>query len=103
LSRLDGVTGGLLVTPDGLVIASELPSRYPAEALAALGATLGRELEVADERLGRGPFTAACFAAEDGTMFVSGSRVGFVMLLGASTVDAPAVLRALGDALARLD
>src|SRR5881296_4760281 len=45
LSKVASIRGGLLVTPDGLVITAQLPPRSQVEALAALGATLGRELE----------------------------------------------------------
>jgi predicted regulator of Ras-like GTPase activity (Roadblock/LC7/MglB family) len=73
LIRLDGVRGGLIVTPDGLVINSELPPRFPVEALAALAATLGRELELGASRLDRGAFRTAFFSADDGTVFLGGS------------------------------
>ena len=65
LTRLDGVRGGLIVTPDGLVITSELPPRFPVEALAALAATLGRELELGASRLERGAFRTALGRAVD--------------------------------------
>jgi len=68
LTRLDGVRGGLIVTPDGLVITSELPPRFPVEALAALAATLGRELELGASRLERGAFRTALFSADAGTV-----------------------------------
>src|SRR6476660_8753378 len=86
LIRLDGVRGGLIVTPDGLVINSELPPRFPVEALAALAATLGRELELGASRLERGAFRTALFSADDGTVFVGGSPVGYVTLVADRTV-----------------
>ena len=51
LGQFSGVGGGLIVTPDGLVVTADLPGRISAEALAALAATLGRELEVGTHRL----------------------------------------------------
>src|SRR5262250_610542 len=70
LAKRDGVRGGLLVTPDGLVITSAFPAGASVEALAALGATLGRQLE-----LGPRGFTTALFAADDGMLLVGGSDV----------------------------
>jgi len=102
LARLEGVRGGLIVTPDGLVITAELPPRSPEEALAALGATLGRELELGADRLGHGPFRTALFATDDGTLFVGGSPIGFVIVLGNRSVDAASVRMALAKALDRL-
>src|SRR5207249_11038720 len=69
LSKVASIRGGLLVTPDGLVITAHLPPRSQVEALAALGATLGRELELGSARLERGAFRMALFAADNGTLF----------------------------------
>lgn len=102
LIRLDGVRGGLIVTPDGLVITSELPPRFPVEALAALAATLGRELELGASRLDRGAFRTAFFSADDGTVFVGGSPVGYVTLVADRNVNIDAVRTALGRAVDRL-
>ena len=102
LSKLEHIRGGLIVTPDGLVITADLPSHAPAEALAALGATLGRELELGADRLGRGGFDAAVFSSDDGTIFVGGHPVGFLVLIGEQDVDVAAVRSALGRALDRL-
>jgi predicted regulator of Ras-like GTPase activity (Roadblock/LC7/MglB family) len=102
LSKVGSIRGGLLVTPDGLVLVADLPPRSQVEALAALGATLGRELEVGSARLGRGAFKTALFAAENGTLFVCGSRPGFLILLGDRNVDVGAVRIALARALDRL-
>ena len=102
LIRLDGVRGGLIVTPDGLVITSELPPRFPVEALAALAATLGRELELGATRLERGAFRTALFSADDGTVFVGGSPVGYVTLVADRNVNVEAVRTALGGAVDRL-
>jgi len=90
------------VTPDGLVITSELPPRFPVEALAALAATLGRELELGASRLERGAFRTAIFSADDGTVFVGGSPVGYLTLVADRNVNAEAVRAALGRAVDRL-
>jgi len=103
LSAAASVRGGLLVTPDGLVIIADLPPRSQVEALAALGATLGRELEVGSARLGRGIFRMAVFAADGGTLFVCCSRPGFLILVGDRDVDVTSVRMALGRALDRLE
>jgi len=102
LTKLDGVRGGLIVTPDGLVITSELPPRFPVEALAALAATLGRELELGATRLERGAFRTALFSADDGTVFVGGSPVGYLTLVADRNVNVEAVRAALGGAVDRL-
>lgn len=99
LVGLEHVQGGLIVAPDGLVIAAELPREVPVEALAALAATLGRELELRGPRLRRGTFLMAHFAAGDGTVFLGGTPVGFIVLLGGGAVDRDAVRHALRSAM----
>jgi predicted regulator of Ras-like GTPase activity (Roadblock/LC7/MglB family) len=103
LRRLPGIDGGLIVTPDGLVVTADLPAAVSAEAVAALAATLGRELEVGGEHLERGQFETAFFSAADGTVFIAGSPIVFVILLGDTAVDTTAVSAALRGALTRLE
>jgi predicted regulator of Ras-like GTPase activity (Roadblock/LC7/MglB family) len=102
LSGLEHVRGSLMVTPDGLVITADLPAGSPLEPLAALGATLGRELELGAERLGRGKFKTALFSADDGTIFVGGTSLGFVLLLAGPRADVSSVRSVLGEVLDRL-
>jgi len=103
LGQLAGVRGGLIVTPDGFVITADLPPRISAEGLAALAATLGRELELGMDRLARGPFRTAFFSTDGGAIFVGGSPIGFVILLGDAGAEPAAVSPALREAVARLE
>ena len=103
LGQLAGVQGGLIVTSDGFVIAADLPPRIPAEALAALAATLGRELELGMDQPARGPFRTACFSTDGGAIFLGGSPIGFVILLGDAGAEPAAVSPALQEAVARLE
>src|SRR5262249_5590899 len=102
LVAVGSVRGVLVVSPDGLVITASLPPRSPVEALAALGATLGRELEVGSARLGRAPLKAAVFVAEHGTLLVGASHIGFVIVLGDGSAPVASIQAALVDALDRL-
>ena len=99
LVKLEHVRGGLIVAPDGLVIAAALPREVPVEPLSALAATLGRELELRGPRLRRGTFLMAHFAAGDGTVFLGGTPVGFIVLLGGADVNRDAVRHALRSAM----
>lgn len=99
LVKLDHIRGGLIVAPDGLVIAADLPSGIPVEALSALAATLGRELEVRGPRLRRGSFLMAHFAAGNGTVFIGGTPVGFIVLIGDADVNRDVVRNALRTAM----
>jgi type IV pilus assembly protein PilB len=65
LGRLHWVRGALVVSPDGFVIASEVPRAVAVEPLAALAATLGRDLEVGASRMGHGAFQTALFSADE--------------------------------------
>ena len=101
--KIDRVRGGLVVAADGLVIAASVPRGIAVEPLAALAATLGRELEVGADRLKRTPFQAALFSADNGTVFLGSSPVGFVVVLGDREVNVGLVQWALRKALATLE
>jgi predicted regulator of Ras-like GTPase activity (Roadblock/LC7/MglB family) len=99
LMKLEHITGGLVVAPDGLVIAADLPREVEAEPLSALAATLGRELELRGPRLRRGTFPMAQFASVSGTAFLGSTPVGFIVLLGEPQADNDAVRTALRAAV----
>ena len=101
--KIERVRGGLLVAADGLVITASLPRGVAPEPLAALAATLGRELEVGADRLQRSPFRTALFSADDGTVVLGSSAVGFVVVLGDREVNVGLVQWALRKALATLE
>jgi predicted regulator of Ras-like GTPase activity (Roadblock/LC7/MglB family) len=82
LLKLEHIIGALVVAPDGLVIAADLPKEIEAEPLSALAATLGRELELRGPRLRRGTFPMAQFASVSGAVFLGSTPVGFIVLLG---------------------
>jgi predicted regulator of Ras-like GTPase activity (Roadblock/LC7/MglB family) len=103
LARLHGVKGALIVAPDGFVIAAETPEGISVESLAALAATLGRDLEVGASRLGRGAFQTALFSADDGTLFLATSPIGFVLALAEPQASLQSVREALADAVGLIE
>jgi predicted regulator of Ras-like GTPase activity (Roadblock/LC7/MglB family) len=103
LARLAGVRGALLVAPDGFVIAAEMPPSIALEPLAALAATLGRDLEVGATRLGRGAFQTALFSADDGTLFLAASRIGFVVTVAEAQANFQAIRSALEEAVTLIE
>ena len=102
VARLHGVKGALIVAPDGFVIAAEVPDGVSVESLAALAATLGRDLEVGATRLGRGAFQTATFSADDGTLFLATSPIGFVVALAEPPASLPSVRAAMAEAVAQI-
>lgn len=103
LKRLHWVRGALLVAADGFVIAAEMPPSVAVEPLAALTATLGRELETSATRMGRPAFCSALFSADDGAMFLATSRIGYLVVMADQQVNVQAVRGALADAVALID
>ena len=103
IARLPGVKGALIVAPDGFVIAAEVPEGVAVESLAALAATLGRDLEVGATRLGRGAFQTALFSADDGTLFLATSPIGFVVALAEPQASLQSVRGALAEAVALIE
>jgi predicted regulator of Ras-like GTPase activity (Roadblock/LC7/MglB family) len=103
LGHLAAIRGALLVAPDGFVIAAEMPDSIALEPLAALAATLGRDLEVGATRLGRGAFQTALFSADDGTLFLAASRIGFVVTVADPQANFQVIRRALEEAVTLID
>ena len=91
LAQIPGVRGGLLIASDGFVIASSLPQEVLLDALAALATTLGRELELGTDKLNRGMVSIALFSADDGSVFLGPSPMGFVLLLAERHADVSAM------------
>jgi predicted regulator of Ras-like GTPase activity (Roadblock/LC7/MglB family) len=102
LVKLEHISGGLIVAPDGLLIAAELSRDMQAEPLSALAATLGRELELRGPQLRRGTFPMAQFLAGDGSAFLASTPVGFILLLGDANADWDATRSALRSAVGML-
>ena len=103
VARLHGVKGALIVAADGFVIAAEVPEGVAVESLAALAATLGRDLEVGASRLGRGAFQTALFSADDGTLFLATSPIGFVVALAEPQANLQSVRGALAEAVGLIE
>ncbi len=99
LVTLNHITGGLIVAPDGLLIAARLPGEIAPEPLSALAAILGRELELRDPRLRRGTFSIARFASGTGTAFLGSTPVGYIVLLGDASADWDTIRSALRAAV----
>lgn len=99
LATLEHVRGGLVVAPDGLVIASSMPGGIAVEAISALAAALGRELELQGQRLRRGTFVLAHFTAAEGSLFIGGTPVGFIVLLADPEANRDRVRQALRSAV----
>ena len=103
LARAATVRGALLVAPDGFAIAAEVPPAVAIEPLAALAATLGRDLEVGASRLGRGAFQTAMFSSDDGTLFLAASCIGFMVALAEPQGSVQAIRGALEEAVTAID
>ena len=99
LVKLDHIAGGLIVAPDGLLIAAQLASGIAAEPLSALAATLGRQLELRGPQLRRGTFPMAQFATAQGAAFLGSTPVGFIVLLGDTSASWDVVRGALRAAV----
>jgi predicted regulator of Ras-like GTPase activity (Roadblock/LC7/MglB family) len=99
LLTLEHLRGGLIVAPDGLVIATQFRADVPVEAVSALAASLGRELELDDARRGRTGFLVAHFRAEDGSIFLGGTPLGFIVLVAEAQADRDRVRQALRGAV----
>jgi uncharacterized protein len=100
LGRVEGVRHALIVAPDGFLIAATLALGGDIDGLAALTATMGRELEVGASRFEQGAFDAAVFTASDGTLVLGGSPVGYLAVVASRTADIGQIRAEMKRALA---
>jgi predicted regulator of Ras-like GTPase activity (Roadblock/LC7/MglB family) len=103
LAETASVHGALLVAPDGLVIASALREVVAVEALSALAATLGRELELRAGLPGPGAFGIAQFASESGALLLGSTAIGFVVVLAGEPPDRARLTDDVRDAVATIE
>lgn len=68
LIRIDGVIGSLLVSKDGLVVASTLLEDEDAEMLGAMSAAMYGTIAKATERIGVGNLSNTIIEAEEGAI-----------------------------------
>ena len=61
------------------------------------------KLELGMDQLARGTFRRAFFTTDDGAIFLGGSPIGFVILLGDAAAEPAAISPALQAAVARLE
>jgi uncharacterized protein len=102
LCRVQGVTGAMVVSSDGLVIAAEtgLGGRAAEETAAAVVGNLGRAVKPALERLGRGEFKHLVVSGAGGRVVMIGSGPGFLVALLDSGANLGLVQLELGAAAA---
>ena len=103
VAHMHGMRGALVVAADGFVIAAEVPDGVAVDSLAALAATLGRDLEVGASRLGRGAFQTAVFSADDGTLFLATSPIGFVVALAEPQANLQSARAVLAEAVGLIE
>jgi predicted regulator of Ras-like GTPase activity (Roadblock/LC7/MglB family) len=102
LAEAASVHGALLVAPDGLVIASSLRGVVAVEAISALAATLGRELELASAP-SRGALGVAQFASDGGMLILGAPAIGFVVVLAGDAADPARLAADVRDAVGTIE
>jgi hypothetical protein len=85
------------------VIASALRGGLAVEAISALAATLGRELELRATVPPSGALGVAQFASAGGTLLLGASAIGFVIVLAGDAADRPGLAGEVRDAVATIE
>jgi predicted regulator of Ras-like GTPase activity (Roadblock/LC7/MglB family) len=101
LRDLPAVRGALVVAPDGFVIAAAVPAEVAVDPIAALAATVGRDLERGGGRLGA--YQTAMLTAQHETLVLAASPIGFVVALAEGEPDLPALRAALAEAVTLIE
>ena len=109
LNRIEGIKGSLVVTPDGLPIAVDLPADYDPETAAGLGAAMGKMVTDWAGSAGAGKISVGMIEAKFARLFVSAITWGFVIAvaekqcaLGEARLEMRAAASKLDEICARL-
>jgi len=81
LNSVSGMRGSLVVTPDGLPIAVDLPSDMPVEAAAGLSASIGKMLADWSDTTGAGAMKIGMIEAQQARLFVSHINWGYLVAI----------------------
>jgi predicted regulator of Ras-like GTPase activity (Roadblock/LC7/MglB family) len=81
LNMVQGLKGSLVVTPDGLPIAAELPASWDKETAAGLGGIIGRMLSEWTEEVKAGKVTLGLLEAKDARLFFAPVAWGYLVAI----------------------
>lgn len=80
LNKTTGITGSLLVGPDGMIIAADLDTRFQDETVGALAASITSTVGKSLERLNTSPFKQITIEAEKGKLFLTDVGIGVLVV-----------------------
>ena len=80
LNRTSGVTGSMVVGHDGILIASDLDTRYQDETVGALAASITANVNKSLERLSKDTLSQITIEALDGKLFLASNDIGILVV-----------------------
>ena len=87
LNKTSGVTGSMLVSQDGIVIAADLESKLQDEIVGAMAASIMSAAQKSVERLNKTPLKQVTIEASKGKMFLADVGIGVLVVTTESEVN----------------
>ncbi|MCK4857908.1 MAG: roadblock/LC7 domain-containing protein [candidate division Zixibacteria bacterium] len=80
LNKTSGITGSMVVGPDGITIAADLSSRYDNETIGALASSISATVSKALEKMQQSSLQRLTIEAADGKLLVAAAPVGYLVV-----------------------
>lgn len=102
LNKTSGITGSMLVGHDGIVIASDLNSRFDEETVGALAGSISSTVAKSLEKLNQSPLAQLTIEADAGKMFITATPVGYLVVTAEDRVNLGLIRLEIKNAIAQI-
>jgi len=103
LNRCVGIKGSMVVTPDGVVVASQLGAGLEEDRVAAIASVLIPGIRRALERAQLGPFSRCMLTATDGKLVIVDAGIAFLVVATDSTIRLDVTMLEIDAAARRIE
>ena len=102
INRTSGVTGSMVVGHDGIVIASDLDTRFQDDTVGALAASITANVNKSLERLSDEELSQITIEAANGKLFMSSNETGILVVTADSEVNIGLIRLEMKHAMSRI-
>ena len=102
LNKTSGITGSMLVGHDGIVIASDLNSRFDDDTIGALAGSISSTVAKSLERLHQTPLRQLTIEASHGKLFIAATPIGYLVVTAEDKVNMGLIRLEIKNAIAQI-
>ncbi len=102
INRTSGITGSMIVGHDGIVIASDLDSRFQEDTVGALAASITANVNSSLHRLNEENMSQVTIEADNGKLFLSSNDIGILVVTAEKDVNIGLIRLEMKNALSQI-